>query len=109
MVLFGTVSTVAVASYETDYPPGVTAQEATNAVSGTDTLLNNAVPALTGKKLPALVKPMLYSSETLSSLLLGIYKDMSADAQMMEALGVDISLESVADASRRSAHSARYV
>ena len=98
MVLFGTVSTVAVASYEADYPPGVTAQEATNAVSGTDTLLNNAVPALTGKKLPALVKPMLYSSETLSSLLLGIYKDMSADAQMMEALGVDISLESVADA-----------
>lgn len=97
LVIFSSVSVVAVAEYTADYPQGVTAEEALNAVNGTDKLLNNIVPALTGKTLSEGVTPALYSDETLSTLLVSLYQGLSANSSELETIGVDVSVYAVAE------------
>lgn len=79
-----------------DYPEGVNAQQALNAVGGTDKLLNKALPALTGKNLSQLVKPVIYSDETMSGLLLSLYSSLGANASELEMIGLSASPEDVA-------------
>ena len=81
-----------------DYPEGVTAEDALAAVSGTDRLLNSAVPLLTGSDLSSLVKPMIYSSETLSSVLVQTYLSFEQEGMDLSTVGIDTSVKSVAGA-----------
>lgn len=92
---FLSVCTVAVNG---DYPEGVTAEDALAAVGGTDRLLNSAVPLLTGSDLNTLVKPMIYSSETLSSIMVQMYLSFEQDGTDLSAVGIDTSVKSVAQA-----------
>lgn len=88
----------AVGAYTSAYPEGVTSQEAENAVSSTDILLKNILPVFTGKTLGDIVKPLIYNSETLSSVTVSVYKEISADASPLTSLGIDVSVEGVAAA-----------
>lgn len=81
-----------------DYPDGVTAQDALAAVGGTDRLLNSAAPLLTGSNLQTIVTPMIYSSETLSSVLVQMYLSFEAEGTDLSAVGIDTSVNSVANA-----------
>ena len=96
LVAFSSLSSVAAAGYTTDYPQGVTAQEALTAVKGTDSLLNNMLPALTGGNLEEMVKPMIFSDETLSGFIVSLYLGISEKASEMEMIGLDISVSAVA-------------
>ena len=97
LVVFSSLSSVAVAGYTTDYPQGVTAEEALTAVKGTDKLLNNMLPALTGGSLEDMVKPMLFSDESLSSFVVSLYLGLSATASELEMIGLDASVWAVAE------------
>jgi hypothetical protein len=96
LVAFSSLSSVAVAGYTTDYPQGVTAEEALAAVKGTDKLLNNMLPALTGGSLSDMVKPMLFSDESLSNFVVSLYLGLSETASELEMIGVDASVSAVA-------------
>lgn len=96
LVTFSSLSSVAVAGYTTDYPQGVTAEEALVAVNGTDKLLNNMLPALTGGTLEDMVKPMLFSDESLSSFIINLYIGLSETASELEMIGLDASVSAVA-------------
>ncbi len=96
LVAFSCFLQVAAAGYTTDYPQGVTAEEALTAVKGTDKLLNNIVPALTGASLSETVEPMIYSDESLSNFVVSLYLGLSENASEMETIGLDISVFAVA-------------
>ncbi len=81
-----------------DYPEGVTAEDALAAVGGTDRLLNSAVPLLTGSDLQNLIKPMVYSSETLSSVMVQMYLSFEQEGTDLSTIGIDTSVNGVADA-----------
>ncbi len=91
-VLFSAFSTVVLAAY----PSGITAENCAAALTGTDALVNNAVPALTGQTLEQLLKGMLYNSDTLSSLLKGFYASMQQSSSEIGLLGIDTSVGAVA-------------
>ena len=97
LVAFSSLCSVVAAGYTTDYPQGVTAEEALVAVKGTDKLLNNLLPALTGGTLADMVKPMIFSDETLSSLVVSLYLGLSETASELEMIGLDASVWAVAD------------
>ncbi|MBE6801861.1 MAG: hypothetical protein E7530_03130 [Ruminococcaceae bacterium] len=97
-VMCSPVLGVSVLGVKGDYPDGVTAGDALAAVGGTDRLLNSAVPLLTGSNLQNLVKPMIYSSDTLSSVLLQMYLSFEAEGTDLSAVGIDTSVSSVANA-----------
>lgn len=97
LVAFSCFSQVAVAGYTTDYPQGVTAQEALTAVKGTDKLLNNMLPALTGGSLSDMVEPMLFSDESLSSFVVSLYLGLSETSSELEMIGLDTSVFAVAE------------
>ena len=97
LVAFSSLSSVAAAGYTTDYPQGVTAEEALTAVKGTDKLLNNMLPALTGGSLEDMVKPMLFSDESLSSFVVSLYLGLSETASELEMIGLDASVWAVAE------------
>ena len=96
-VLSSTFSVVASAAYTSDYPQGVTKAQADKAVISTDKLINYAAPLLTGKSLSDNVFPMLYNSQSLSGLLVGIYSSMEQDASTLSSIGVNISVSAVAE------------
>lgn len=96
LVAFSSFSSVAAAGYTTDYPQGVTAEEALVAVKGTDKLLNNLLPALTGGTLEDMVKPMIYSDESLSNFIVSLYLGLSETAGELEMIGLDASVSAVA-------------
>lgn len=98
VVMCSPVLSVSALGVKGDYPDGVTAEEALAAVGGTDRLLNSAVPLLTGSNLQNLVKPMIYSSETLSSVLLQMYLSFEAEGTDLSTVGIDTSVNSVANA-----------
>lgn len=98
LVVLSSVSVAVVAAYTTDYPEGVSAEEAFNAVNSTDKLLSNAVPAFTGKTLSGTVTPMLYNSETLSSVTVAVYKELSSGETDISSAGIDASVSAVAEA-----------
>lgn len=95
-VFSSTFSVVVSASYTSDYPQGVTKAQADKAVVSTDKLINYAAPLLTGKSLSDNVFPMLYNSQTLSGLLVGIYSSMEQDASTLNSIGINISVSAVA-------------
>ena len=97
LVAFSCFSQVAVAGYTTDYPQGVTAEEALTAVKGTDKLLNNLLPALTGGSLEEMVKPMLFSDESLSNFVISLYLGLSETSSELEMIGLDASVSAVAN------------
>lgn len=96
LVLFSMCSASVFAAYTTDYPQGVNKSQADNAVPSTDKLIAYAAPLLTGKSLSENVIPMLYSSQTLSGLLVGIYSSMEKDASTLSGIGIDVSVKTVA-------------
>ncbi len=96
VVTFSCFSQVAVAGYTTDYPQGVTAEEALVAVKGTDKLLNNLLPVFTGGTLEDMVKPMIFSDESLSSFIVSLYIGLSETASELEMIGLDASVSAVA-------------
>ena len=96
LVVFSSVCAVAVAGNTGDYPEGVTAQDALAAVGGTDRLLNSAVPLITGGDLSSLVKPMIYSSETLSAITVKMYLSFEEEGTDLSAVGIDTSVSGVA-------------
>ena len=97
LVAFSSLGSVAAAGYTTDYPQGVTAEEALTAVKGTDKLLNNLLPALTGGNLEVMVKPVLFSDESLSDFVVSLYLGLSETASELEMVGLDASVSAVAD------------
>ncbi len=97
LVAFSSVTSVAVAGYTTDYPQGITAEEALTAVKGTDKLLNYIVSALTGSSLSETVKPMIYSNKVVSDFVVSLYQGFSENSSEMELIGIDISVYAVAE------------
>ncbi len=96
LVAISSLSSVAVAGYTTDYPQGVTAEEALVAVKGTDKLLNNLLPALMGGSLEDTVKPMLFSDESLSGFIVSLYLGLGETGSELEMIGLDASVSAVA-------------
>ncbi len=94
LIVFSSLGTVV--AFAVGYPDGVTEKKALNAIDGTDTLLENAVPTMTGKSLSALISETLYSDSTLSNLLLGIYTSMEEQGDMISSLGIDCSTSALA-------------
>lgn len=97
LVAFSCFSQVAAAGYTADYPQGVTAEEALTAVSGVDKLLNNLLPAMTGGTLEDMIKPMLFSDESLSGFVVSLYLGLSENSDELEMIGLDASVWAVAD------------
>ena len=98
VVMCSPILSVSALGVKSDYPDGVTAEDALAAVGGTDRLLNSAVPLLTGGNLQNLVKPMIYSSETLSSVLLQMYLSFEQEGTDLSSVGIDTSVSNVANA-----------
>ncbi len=80
------------------YPDGVTAEDAKNAIAGTDKLLANMLPVLTGGNLSQLASPMIYNSENLSAILLGMYQSLGEKSADLGKIGIDTSVTGVANA-----------
>ena len=78
------------------YPEGVTAQMALEGVTRTDTLLKNAAVSLTGKSLSGAIYSLLYSDETLSGILTGLYTSIEGQGGALSALNLDTSPAAVA-------------
>lgn len=97
LVAFSSLSSVVAAGYTADYPQGVTAEEALTAVKGTDKLLNNMLPALIGGTFEDMVKPMLFSDESLSNFVVSLYLGLSETASELEMIGLDASVWAVAE------------
>ncbi len=97
LVVLSCVSSAATATYTAEYPQGVTAEEALLAVEGTDKLLNNIVPTLSGGSLSQTIKPMIFSDESLSDFVASLYQGLSENASEMGTIGLDISVSGVAN------------
>ena len=72
-------------AFAVSYPEGVTKEKAENAIEKTDDVIYNAVMALENSTLKELITKELYTSDTLSMLLTGVYGMLSE----MEASGLD--------------------
>ena len=88
------ICTVAAAS---DYPEGVTAKKAKEAVSYTDKLISSVCKTYMNTSLKNMLVPVLYNSETLSTLLVGIYGSITENASDLKNIGIDISVSAVAE------------
>ena len=80
------------------YPQGVTEQTAEQSIDKTDILIKNVLKHFQNTTLDKLVMPMLYSDETLSSILVGIYSSFGEQENALSVLGVDVSTKNVASA-----------
>ena len=80
------------------YPQGVTEQTAEQSIDKTDILIKNVLKQFQNTALDKLVMPMLYSDETLSSILVGIYSSFGEQENALSVLGVDVSTKNVASA-----------
>ncbi len=78
------------------YPDGVTNESAEKAAAGTDRLIENAAVSFKGRSLRGLVLPELFSDETLSALLTGIYSKLEESSRSLSMLGIDITPAGVA-------------
>ncbi|MCR5041160.1 MAG: hypothetical protein K6C36_03540 [Clostridia bacterium] len=79
-----------------DYPDGIDPSCAQSAISSTDTLAVNAVPALTGKTLSELLGGAVYTDEVLSSFVIMLYTSLADYSAALRLLGIDVSPASVA-------------
>ncbi len=98
LVVVSSFLPVATAAGNSDYPEGVTAEDALAAVGGTDRLLKSVVPLVTGSDLKNLVIPMIYSSDTLSSVMVQMYLSLEQEGTDLSVVGVDTSVNGVAKA-----------
>lgn len=98
MVACSPLTVVAAAGNGGAYPVGVTAEDTQRAITGTDKLLANALPTLTGKTLAQLASPMIYNSENLSAILLGMYQSLQEKGEDLQKIGIDTSVSGVAEA-----------
>ncbi len=78
------------------YPQGVTKEQALSAIDKTDTVLYTLLKQTQNKTLKELVLPMLYSSDTMSALTVGIYSALSENSKDISAVGIDLSVAGVA-------------
>lgn len=95
LVLVGSVSAVAVASTDSPYPDGVTPEQALNAVSGTDKLINAILPTMMGTDLHTAFTQGLYTNEAVSATLLSIYSALSEQGDTLSYIGLDASPKGV--------------
>ncbi len=98
-VLLAVILTLYATSFNTavfasSLPSGVTASEAENAAKGTEKLLNNILK-MNSIDLKDLIEPMIYSDATVSELLISLYSSISANADDLKAIGIDVSKENV--------------
>lgn len=84
-------------SYAFSYPEGVSESEALNAVTATDRLIGAACKTYYNKPLKSIVTPLIYSDDTLSALLTGVYASLEESASELKTIGVDTSVKSVAE------------
>ena len=77
------------------YPADVTKEKAEITISKTDKVIYEASMALGGTTLKSLVEKEIYTSETLSMLLTGIYGMLSENEADLSAMNLDVSLENV--------------
>lgn len=95
LVLMGSVSAVAIASTDSPYPDGVTAEQAQAAVSGTDRLINALLPTMMGADLHTALTQGLYTNEAVSSTLVSIYSALSEQGDTLSYIGLDASPKGV--------------
>ncbi len=98
MIFFSSVSVSCVGAYSSDYPEGVTASEALKSVGATDKLVSSVCSSFIGKPLKSIVTPILYSSSTLSQIVVGLYTSLGENADELKSAGFDVSPKSVGEA-----------
>lgn len=94
LLSISSLSSVAVAAY----PAGVSQKEALNAVEGTDKLIDFIVPMLMGQNLNGTINTMLYTSQTLSDLLVNTYSSFEEMSAEMSMIGIDCSTKKLSAA-----------
>ena len=77
------------------YPAEVTKEKAETAIYKTDAVINEAAGALGNTTLNKLIAKEIYTSETLSMLLTGIYGMLSENEADLSAMNLDVSVENV--------------
>ncbi len=95
LVLVGSVSAIAAASTDSPYPDGVTAEQALNAVSGTDKLINALLPTMLGTDLQTALSGGIYTNEAVSGTLVSIYSALSEQGDVLSYIGLDASPKGV--------------
>ncbi len=78
-----------------DYPEDVTKEKAEIAIEKTDDVIYNAVMAFGNTTLKELVEKELYTSETLSMLLTGVYGMLSETEAELLQMNIDVSVKGV--------------
>ena len=74
-------------AFAVSYPEGVTKEKAENAIEKTDDVIYNAVMALENTTLKELITKELYTSDTLSMLLTGVYGMLSEmEAELLQKI-----------------------
>lgn len=77
------------------YPKDVTKEKAETAIYKTDAVINEAAVALGNTTLNKLIAKEIYTSETLSMLLTGIYGMLSENESDLKGMNLDISVSAV--------------
>ncbi|MBR2079281.1 MAG: hypothetical protein IJ962_03605, partial [Clostridia bacterium] len=80
-----------------EYPQNVTKEKAETAIEKTDKVIENAALALQNITLKELVTKELYTSETLSMLLTGIYTMLGENEAELSQMNIDVSIKGVSE------------
>ncbi len=88
-------NTVAVAA-NASYPNGVTENQVSNALKGTESLVSFVLKNFLHSDLKSLIEPEIYSDKVVSDLMLSIYLPMEETAGDLKALGIDVTISGVA-------------
>ena len=82
-------------AFAVSYPEGVTKEKSENAIEKTDDVIYNAVMALENTTLKELITKELYTSDTLSMLLTGVYGMLNEMEAELLQMNIDISVSNV--------------
>lgn len=85
------------AAVAVEYPQNVTKEKAETAIEKTDKVIENAALALQNITLKELVTKELYTSETLSMLLTGIYTMLGENEAELSQMNIDVSIKGVSE------------
>ena len=96
LLAFSASSVNMIAFASASYPDGVTEEQAQNAVTGTEKLVSYILKNYLKTDLKALIEPMIYSDEVVSSLLISIYSSMEESASDLKSIGIDVTVTGVA-------------
>ncbi len=94
MILALTMSPVSMAAVQ--YPQGVTAEQAENAIEKTDALISAMLKQTQNTTLKQMLMPQICSSQSLSMLTVEIYKMVEQNAETLSTLGLDTTPAAVA-------------